>query len=279
MKLLLTGGGGMLARAVIETSLERGHSVVALSRAELDITDAAAVMECIEAHRPGAVIHCAAYTAVDRAEEEPDVAFQINVEGTRNVARACQKIGSLLVYPSSDYVFDGKADTPYRPEHPPNPLNAYGRTKWMGEIAAAETERALIVRTSWLYGDGGSHFVDTIARLASERETIDVVADQVGRPTWTVSLAQTVETLLNAGAVGTFHVSDGGKPVSWAGFAEEIVRLIRSGASVRRVASTALQRPATRPAYSVLDLSATERVVGPMGDWADSLARYLGERA
>ena len=149
----------------------------------------------------------------------------------------------------------------------------------MGEVAAAEADRALIVRTSWLYGVGGSHFVDTMIRLASERDTLEVVADQIGRPTWTVSLAQTVEALLNAGAVGTFHASDGGEPVSWAGFAEEIVRRIRSVASVRRIASTALQRPATRPAYSVLDLTETERLVGPMSDWSESLVRYLGGRA
>jgi dTDP-4-dehydrorhamnose reductase len=278
MKVLVTGGGGMLARQIVRSAPARGDAVVAPTRAELDVTDEAAVFERIGAQHPEVVIHGAAYTAVDRAEAEPDVAMRVNVEGTRNVARACQKFGCLFVYPSSDYVFDGTATVPYRPTDRPNPLGVYGRSKWLGELAAAEAERALIVRTSWLYGNGGSHFVDTIARLASERETIDVVADQVGRPTWTGSLVRTIDALLKAGAVGTFHASDGGEPVSWAGFAEEILRRIGSGAAVRRISTAAFGRPAPRPAYSVLDLSETERVVGPADDWRESLRRYLASR-
>ena len=275
MKLLVTGGGGMLAREIVRSAPARGDAVVALTRAELDVTDEAAVLEAIGADRPDAVIHGAAYTAVDRAETEPDVAMRVNVEGTRNVARACQKFGCSFVYPSSDYVFDGTATVPYRPTDRANPLSVYGRSKWLGELAAAEAERALIVRTSWLYGSGGSHFVDTMVRLAAERETLDVVGDQIGRPTWTVSLVRTIDALLKSGAIGTFHASDGGEPVSWAGFAEEILGHIGSGASVRRISTAALGRPAPRPAYSVLELSGTERIAGPADDWRESLARYL----
>jgi dTDP-4-dehydrorhamnose reductase len=279
VKLLLTGAGGMLANAVIRTARERGDEVTALTRAELDITDEAAVLGCVEGIRPAVVIQGAAYTAVDAAEAEPEVAYRVNVDGTRNVARACQKFGCLFVYPSSDYVFDGRATAPYRPTDPPNPLNVYGRSKWLGEQAAAEAERALIVRTSWLYGAGGPNFVDTIARRAAAGETLDVVADQIGRPTWTVSLARTVDALLKSDAVGTFHASEGGGPVSWAGLAEEIVGRLRSDATVRRISSATLGRAAVRPAYSVLDLTETERVVGPMSDWSDSLGHYLSERA
>jgi dTDP-4-dehydrorhamnose reductase len=279
MKLLLTGAGGMLARAVVRTAPAAGDTVVALTREELDVTDAEAVLACVAGERPAAVIHGAAYTAVDRAESEPDEAFRVNVDGTRNVARACQKIGCIFVYPSTDYVFDGKSARPYRPSDPTNPLNTYGRTKLLGEQAAAEAERALVVRTSWLYGAGGSHFVDTILRLAAERETLEVVADQIGRPTWTVSLAETIHALLNAGAVGTFHASGGGDAISWAGFAEEILRRVRSSTPVRRISTADFPRAADRPRYSVLDLTETERVVGRASDWTESLARYLGERA
>jgi dTDP-4-dehydrorhamnose reductase len=268
----------MLAREIIRSAPARGDSVVALTSAELDVTDEAAVFEAIGAHRPEAVIHGAAYTAVDRAEAEPDVAMRVNVEGTRNVARACQNFACSFVYPSSDYVFDGRATVPYRPTDPPNPLSVYGRSKWLGELAAAEAERALIVRTSWLYGSGGSHFVDTIARLASERETLDVVGDQIGRPTWTGSLVRTIDALLKSGAVGTFHASDGGEPVSWAAFAEEILGRIGSSAAVRRISTAAFGRPAPRPAYSVLDLTGTERIAGPADDWRESLTRYLAAR-
>jgi dTDP-4-dehydrorhamnose reductase len=176
-------------------------------------------------------------------------------------------------------VFDGTATAPYLPGDPPNPVNVYGRSKWLGEQAAAEAGRALIVRTSWLYGAGGPNFVDTMSRLAFERETLDVVADQIGRPTWTVSLARTVHALLKSDAVGTFHASEGGGPVSWAGFAAEIVRRLRSDATVRPISSAAYRRAAARPAYSVLDLTETERVVGPVSDWSDSLGIYLSERA
>lgn len=279
MKTLVTGAGGMLASAVVRAAEERGEAVVAVRRNELDVTDEAAVFERIGAERPRVVIHGAAYTAVDRAEAEPHLAHAVNVDGTRNVARACQKFGCWFVYPSSDYVFDGTATAPYRPTDAPNPLSVYGRTKWLGEVAAAEAERTLIVRTSWVYGEAGSHFVGTIARLASERETLDVVMDQVGRPTWTGMLAETIEKLLKAGAVGTFHASGGGEPVSWAGFAEEIVRRIGSRATVRPVSSSDFARAAIRPAYSVLDLSETERVVGSLSDWRASLGQYLGRGA
>ena len=203
---------------------------------------------------------------------------QVNVEGTRNVARACQKSGCVFVYLSTDYVFDGESARPYLPTDPPCPLGVYGRTKWEGEIAAQEAERALIVRTSWLYGAGGKHFVDTISRLAAERARLDIVDDQIGRPTWTEALAETLDKLLKAGSLGTFHASGAGDPVSWAGFAEEIVRRLRLPVEIRRIATSELDRPARRPRYSVLDLAATEAVTGPLGDWKDALARYLEGR-
>jgi len=276
MRLLVTGAGGMLARAVLAVARARGDEVVALAHEELDVTDEAAVRERFRAERPDAVIQCAAYTAVDDAESDPDAAYLLNRDAARHAARACQKIGAVFVYPSSDYVFDGTASRPYRPADPVNPRNVYGRSKWLGELAAAEAGRSLVVRTSWLYGAGGRHFVDTVTRLAAERDTLDIVDDQLGRPTWTQSLAETIDKLLKVGAVGTFHASDGGVPVSWAGFAREIVRLRGAEARVRPISSSELRRPAVRPAYSVLDLADTEAVIGqPLPDWRASLARFI----
>lgn len=276
MRLLVTGGAGMLARAMVQVGRELGDEVIALDRDALDVTDPAAAEARVREARPDAVIQCAAYTAVDRAESEPEAALRVNAEGARNVARACQKTGAIFVYPSTDYVFAGVAARPYRPDDPTGPVNAYGRSKLEGERAAAEAGRYLVVRTSWLYGAGGTHFVDTIARLARERDVLDVVDDQVGRPTWTRSLAGTVRKLLNAGVIGTFHASDSGAPVSWAGFAEEIVARTSAAARVRRVSSRSMGRPAPRPGYSVLDLSRTEGVIGePLAEWSESLDRYL----
>lgn len=268
----------MLAQAVVRLATRRGDTVAAFARVQLDVSDPEAVLQCVGGERPDAVIHCAAYTAVDKAEAEPELALQINAEGARHVARACQKFGCSLVYPSTDYVFDGRSDRPYRVSDPTNPLSVYGRTKRLGEIAAAETDRALVVRTSWLYGEGGPNFVDTISRLARERDVLDVVADQIGRPTSTETLAETIGKLLNAGAVGTFHVSEAGLPVSWAGYAEEVVGMSGLRAAVHPIASAELNRPAPRPSYSVLDLTETEQVVGALPDWRASLARYLSRR-
>lgn len=278
MKLLITGAGGMLARAMIEHGRAHGDLVIALGREALDVTDEAAVATRIAVERPDAVIQCAAYTSVDGAESDGEAAFDVNARGSRSVARACQKIGCAFVYPSTDYVFDGKSTRPYLPGDATNPVNVYGRSKLEGEIAACEADRALVVRTSWLYGAGGAHFVDTMVRLAAGRSSLDVVDDQVGRPTWTRTLAETIHTLLKAGAVGTFHASDGGEPVSWAGYAREIMRELGMDVDIRPVPSSAFPRPAPRPRYSVLELSDTEAMIArAVPDWRESLARFLRE--
>ncbi|MBV9775162.1 MAG: dTDP-4-dehydrorhamnose reductase, partial [Gemmatimonadetes bacterium] len=204
---MVTGAGGMLARDVVGEMERRGHQVLALPRERLDVTDEAAVREYVEGARPAVVVQCAAYTGVDRAEEEEAAATCVNSLGTRNLAQACDRTGALLVYPSTDYVFSGESRTPYAPGDPPSPVNAYGRSKLAGERAALDTGRALVVRTSWLYGAGGANFVHTVARLAREKGALDVVADQVGRPTWAGSLALIVSELIEAGAEGIFHAT------------------------------------------------------------------------
>ncbi|HEX2191441.1 MAG TPA: dTDP-4-dehydrorhamnose reductase [Longimicrobiaceae bacterium] len=280
MKVLVTGAGGMLAQALVPRLRERGHEAVALDRAALDVTDGAAVHERVAAERPDAVVQCAAYTAVDRAEDEEAEATRVNGTAARLVARACDGVGAVFVYPSTDYVFAGSAASPYLPEDPTDPVNAYGRSKLAGERAALEAARPLVVRTSWLYGEGGPHFVDTILRLAREQGSVRVVDDQWGRPTWTGTLAEAMVSLMERGAQGIFHATGGGEPVSWFGFAREVVALGEPGAEVAPVSSAELPRPAKRPAYSVLDCSSTERRIGgELPHWRDSLVRYLERSA
>ena len=266
----------MLARALVPELRRRGHAVEAPPRSELDVTDGAALCARILQIRPDTVVQCAAFTAVDAAEEREAEAHRVNAEATATAASACHKIGAALVYPSTDYVFPGEGSTPYRPDDATRPVNAYGRTKRAGELAASEAGRWMVVRTSWLYGAGGPNFVDTIRRLARERERLEVVDDQVGRPTWTGTLARGMAGLIEGGAEGIMHVTDQGDPASWWEVAREVVRGIGSPAEVAPVPTAHFPRPARRPAYSVLDCSATEAVLGEaLPEWRGVLAGYL----
>jgi dTDP-4-dehydrorhamnose reductase len=278
VKIIVTGAGGMLAHDLVPELTRRGHAVLALRRHELDVTDAAAVTACLSAEAPAAVVQCAAYTAVDAAESDPDAAFRTNAIGAANVARACQRFDGLFVYPSTDYVFAGDADRPYAPQAPTAPINTYGRSKLAGEQETRRAPRWLIVRTSWLYGAGGKNFVDTIARLARERNRLEVVDDQTGRPTWAPALARTIAELLEAQTTGILHATDGGPSVSWFGFAKEIVALVGSPAEVVPVSSEQFASAAPRPRYSVLDCDRTERLLGhPLSDWKRNVAFHLAD--
>ncbi|HSR42960.1 MAG TPA: dTDP-4-dehydrorhamnose reductase [Longimicrobiales bacterium] len=276
MNLFLTGAGGLLGRAVADVAAHRGHDVTAADRAALDVTDPEAVRREIAAAAPEVVVHCAAFTDVDGAEAEPERALRVNGEGTGNVAAACRTVGSLLVYPSTDYVFAGNAERPWRTDDPAAPLGAYGRSKLAGEVAArARAPEHLVVRTSWLYGPGGRNFVDAVLARASRGEPLRVVADQTGRPTWTPSLARTLLELVEAGARGTVHATDGGS-ATWLELAK--AALGGAGLEVPVVAVTSAEwgAAAPRPAYSVLDVGDTEALIGhPLPHWRSSLARHL----
>lgn len=277
MKILITGATGLLGREVARDASDRGHEVVALGRAHLDVTDAAAVSAAFEAHRPRTIIHCAAYTAVDRAESEPDVARLVNRDGTENVAAAASAVGAALVYISSDYVFDGLKRTPYLPKDEPRPLSVYGRTKLEGERAAlGPADGVLIVRTSWLYGSDKG-FVPTVLARAARGERIRVVDDQRGGPTWVAEAAAGTLDLLEHGARGIWHVANGGE-CSWYELAEEAIGLRGLDAEVEAISTAEFGAPARRPAYSVLDVVATEELLGRrMAGWRPALARYLAE--
>jgi dTDP-4-dehydrorhamnose reductase len=276
MRLLVTGGAGMLGQAVTAAATRLGHDVVALSRAELDITDSDHVRRVIAAAEPRAVLNCAAWTDVDGAEVAELEATRINGDGAGVVARACAEADARLVHVSTDYVFDGSSDRPWVESDPVGPIGAYGRSKLAGEeqIAAAGGNHA-IARTAWLYGAGGKNFVDTMLALGAGRDEVSVVTDQVGSPTWTAHLAEGLVELAERDAdTGVFHVAGGGA-CSWYDLAVEVFDRAGIGCRVVPTTAAAFQRPAPRPAYSVLG---TERGAPQLPPWQDGVAGYLAQR-
>jgi dTDP-4-dehydrorhamnose reductase len=275
--VLITGAGGMLAQAVTRELQARRKEVVALSRADLDVRDRDAVSGAVAFVHPDCVIHCAAYTRVDDAETDRDAAFDVNVGGTLNVAGACRAIGARLLYPSTDYVFDGKATEPYTPSSPMAPLNAYGISKMAGEECARAAGDYLVVRTSWLYGAGGKNFVATILQRAREVDELQVVDDQRGSPTWTHDLARAFADLLEREApAGVYHATNAGD-TTWYDFARAATRAAGIDVAIKPIKTDDTKRPAKRPRYSVLDCTSTEALIGPMRMWRDALQAALVE--
>jgi dTDP-4-dehydrorhamnose reductase len=266
----VTGAGGMLGSDVA------GPDVVALSHSELDVTDAGAVGRAVSEVRPDAVVNCAAWTDVDGAEAFEAAALELNGRAAGIVAAAANEVGASVVYPSTDYVFDGASKRPYVESDPVAPQSAYGRTKLAGEQAVAEAnERHFIVRTSWLFGTGGKNFVDTMLGLG--RDELRVVDDQVGRPTYTGHLAKALVELAAGDAYGIHHVAGGGEPCSWFEFAKAIFGEADLDVRVEPCSTDEFPRPARRPAYSVLDSERPDAIRLP--DWRSGLGAYLAERA
>lgn len=277
MRTLVTGAGGLLGTEFTRVAAGRGMEVIALRHADLDVTDEAATRRVMDAERPEIVIHCAAYTAVDAAEAEPDLAFQVNRDGTRHAARAAEDIDARFVYVSTDYVFDGQASHPYSPDADLGPLSVYARSKAAGEAAALEVPGGLVARTGWLYGAFGHNFVRTMIARARDGRVLRVVDDQRGRPTWTRNVAEVVLDLVDEGVAGVWHVADGGE-ATWLDLARAALRLAGVDGQVEGVSTEAWGAAAPRPRYSVLDLALTERVLGRrMQPWEDALARFLTE--
>ena len=273
MRWLVTGAGGMLGTDVVALLRQRGAAVLALGRQDLDVTDAAQVAERVR--DVDVVVNCAAWTAVDDAEDHESQAFTLNAVAAQLLARAARTAGARMVQVSTDYVFAGDATGPYAESAPSAPRSAYGRTKAAGEWAVrTECPDHLVVRTAWLYGAHGPCFPRTMARLAGERDELTVVADQVGQPTWTADLADLIVRLIDAGApAGTYHGTSGGE-VSWHGFAQEVVRSLgKDPTMVRPTTSQAFQRPAPRPAYSALGHDALHAAgIEPIGPWSQRWA-------
>jgi dTDP-4-dehydrorhamnose reductase len=292
---LVTGAAGMLGHDLTDLLQARGEDYVPLARADLDITDLTAVEKVVSAVRPDVVVNCAAWTAVDAAEEHEDEAFTVNCLGAANIAAASAKVGARLVHPSTDYVFDGHASAPYTENARTAPAGAYGRSKLAGEqaVRGALPDGSYIVRTAWLYGAHGKNFVKTMLRLARTGTAPGVVADQHGQPTWTADVAAQVHALIAKSAPpGIYHATSSGQ-TTWFGFAEEIFRLYHSSVvhdqnqdqgqqenpervrlTPRPITTADYPTPAERPAYSVLAHDAWHTVgIPPISDWKDALHR------
>jgi len=279
-RVLVTGASGMLGSDLVFLLTAAGYDVLARPRADLDIADSGAVARALRELRPDVLVNCAAFTKVDDCESDPR-AFQVNAEAVANLADACGHVGAQLVQISTDFVFDGARQEPYREDDPVNPASAYGRSKRAGEEEALRLPGSLVVRASWLFGRSGWNFVEAILKQVETGKTrLSVVVDQVGRPTSTTDLSEGVLALLEAGASGVYHFANRGE-VSWNEFAREILWLAgRSDVAVDPTTAEALARPAPRPAYSVLDTGKYERLTGrPIRHFRDPLAEYLARRA
>lgn len=274
MRIFLTGAGGQLGRELQKRLA--GTDYVATDLPELDITDAAAVMRKITAVKPDAVIHAAAYTQVDVAEEKTDLAWQVNAIATQNIAMACRQVQASMVYVSTDYVFDGKLGRAYTELDLTNPLSVYGKSKYAGEVLARQqTDRLYVLRTAWLYG-AGQNFVRTMLKLGQERDELTVVDDQHGCPTSTVDLAEAVLRILPTQRYGTYHAVNSGV-TTWYGLAKKIFELAgNSWVKVSPVTTQQFVRPAPRPAYSPLDTRLLRLAIGwSPRPWEAALAEYL----
>ena len=284
MTVLVTGASGQVGRALLATA-PKDFGLIPCSRADLDIGDEPMVLAHLRQHAPHVVINTAAYTAVDRAESEPDLARKVNSLGPRYVATAAREVGARLIHLSTDFVFDGRSSVPYRPDDPPHPLSVYGQTKRAGEQAVLEVAglSALVLRTAWVYAAQGRNFLNTMLRLMKGTNPVRVVADQIGTPTSATSLAQAIWRLVELPQLtGIHHWTDAGV-ASWYDFAVAIAEeaaaldLLSTPVQVMPIATEQYPTPARRPRYSVLDKSSlTAQGLDPI-HWRVALRKVLGE--
>lgn len=276
MRILVTGAGGQLGYDVCKVLAARGVEYQGVDVQDFDITDEKSVLEYITAYRPDALIHCSAWTAVDKAESEPNKCRAVNVGGTRNVATACKATGAKMMYISTDYVFSGDGEQFYEPGDPTGPLSVYGQTKLEGELVIKELlDQYFIVRISWTFGKNGSNFVKTMLRLAETNTKVNVVDDQTGSPTYTADLALLLCDMIVTEKYGVYHATNEGV-CSWAEFAREIFRLSKQDVYVNAVLTNEYPTQAARPLNSrlskkKLDLMGFDR----LPPWQDALERYL----
>lgn len=279
MKVLVTGVKGQLGYDVVKECEKRGIEAIGVDVEEMDITDAAACERVITESKADAVIHCAAYTAVDAAEDNEDLCRKVNAEGTRNIAEVCRKLDIKMMYFSTDYVFNGQGERPWEPDDPREPLNVYGQTKYEGELAVQELlEKYFIVRIAWVFGVNGKNFIKTMLRLGRERGAVSVVDDQIGSPTYTYDLARLVVDMIQTDRYGIYHATNEGL-CSWYEFACQIFKAAgMNQVKVTPVDSTAFPAKAKRPHNSRMDKSKlAENGFEPLPSWEDALERYLKE--
>lgn len=281
MKVLVTGAKGQLGHDVAIELEKRGHIAVGVDVADMDITDAAACQRVITACAPDAVIHCAAWTAVDAAEDNEDACRRVNALGTRNIAQVCKALDVKMMYISTDYVFDGQGDTPWEADcRAYAPISVYGKTKLEGELAVAEwLEKFFVVRIAWVFGVNGKNFIKTMLSLGQKYDALRVVCDQIGTPTYTPDLARLLVDMIETEKYGYYHATNEGGYISWADFAAEIFRQAGMKTVVTPVTTEEYGiSKAARPKNSRLDKSKlVKNGFEPLPPWQDALARYLKE--
>lgn len=278
MKILVTGAKGQLGYDVCRMLTARGIETRGVSRSDFDIANKDQTIGYIKAYKPDAVIHCAAYTAVDKAEDEKELCYAVNVTGTRNVAFACADINSKLMYISTDYVFDGEGNKPFETDSPKSPKNYYGLTKSLGEDAVASLLRSyFIVRVSWVFGINGDNFVKKMLRFGAEKEEIDIVSDQIGSPTYSYDLSLLLYHMILTDKFGIYHASNEGY-CSWAEFAEEIFNKAGIPTKVNRIKSAEYTAKAVRPMNSRMSKkSLDENGFDRLPEWKNALTQFLIE--
>lgn len=274
--ILVTGSNGQLGFDVIKELQKRKLEYVGSVRSDFDITSYDEVEGYILNLKPECIIHCAAYTAVDKAEDEKEICYKINVLGTENIAKACKKVNAKMIYISSDYVFDGSGNMPHQINEAANPLSVYGKSKYKGELKVKEyLDKYFIVRTSWVFGANGNNFVKTMLRLGNERSSINVVSDQIGSPTYTVDLAKLLCDMALSEKYGTYHGTNEGF-CSWAQFAEKIMKIANLDCKINYIKTEEYKTKAVRPLNSKLSKeNILENGFEMLPCWESGLERYL----
>ena len=278
IKILVTGVKGQLGYDICRVLSDRGIENRGVDLDDFDITDAEAVKAYIESYRPTAVIHCSAFTAVDRAEDEIELCTHVNADGAKNIAEAADAVGAKMMYISTDYVFPGTGDRFYEPDDPTGPLSVYGKTKLMGENAVrAASNRHFIVRISWVFGINGKNFIKTMLRLSETKTDLNVVCDQIGSPTYTYDLSRLLCDMIVTDRYGTYHATNEGT-CSWAEFAAEIMRLAGKSTVIHPIPTSEYPTRASRPLNSRMSKDKLEaNGFSRLPHWKDALARYLNE--
>lgn len=278
MKVLVTGVKGQLGYDVVNELTKRGHIAIGTDIEEMDITDADSVDAVIKENAPDAVIHCAAYTAVDAAEDNADLCRKINAEGTQNIANVCKELDIKMTYISTDYVFDGEGERPWEPDDERTPLNVYGQTKYEGELAVQNTvDKYFIVRIAWVFGVNGKNFIKTMLNLGKTRDSLTVVNDQFGSPTYTFDLARLLVDMVETDRYGIYHATNEGI-CTWYEFACEIFKQAGMNVKVSPVSSAEYPAKAKRPSNSRMSKEKlAENGFEKLPTWQDALSRYLKE--
>ncbi|KPH75915.1 dTDP-4-dehydrorhamnose reductase [Oceanobacillus caeni] len=277
MKILVTGYTGQLGHDVVSEGKRNNFKMYGVGSNDLDITVQQEVNRYVEDLNPDAIIHCAAYTAVDKAEDDREACWNVNVEGTKNLAEAAKKVGAKFLYVSTDYVFDGKGEAPFKETDQTNPINYYGLTKYEGEKIVQETLDSFIVRISWVFGLNGKNFIRTMLRLADTNKEVSVVGDQVGSPTYTYDLAKLIIDMIQTEKYGVYHATNEGF-CSWAEFAKEIFKQSDKEVNVNVIPTEDFPTPAARPKNSRLSKTKLqENGFTRLPKWQDALSHYLNE--